>query len=202
MKKKDTIVGSVVIILIITVFFAINYFNSNPKKYTEKDIFIEDDVLDKDNNHVKEGKNKFMVEIKGEVKKPEVYIMSQGSIVKDIILEAGGITEKGDLSKINQAKKLRDGDCITVPSKEITTEVNKTFPQNNSLSKSGDEIININTASKEELMKLPGVGEVTAQKIIDYREKNGEFSSIEDLKKVDRIGDKTLEKFKDKIDVR
>jgi competence protein ComEA len=62
--------------------------------------------------------------------------------------------------------------------------------------------VNVNTATKEELMTVPGIGEVTAQKIIDYREKNGDFQKIEDLTKVDRIGEKTLAKFKDKIEAR
>jgi competence protein ComEA len=65
-----------------------------------------------------------------------------------------------------------------------------------------DGKVNINIASMEELDKLPGVGPVTAQKILDYREKNGEFNSIEDLKNIQGIGDKTLDKFRDNIDIR
>ena len=99
---------------------------------------------------------------------------------------------------MNLAKKVRDEDYIFIDTLDSSTGSGGASQGG----VSSDGIVNVNTATKEELMTLPGVGDVTAQKIIDYREKNGDFQKIEDLTKVDRIGEKTLAKFKDKIEAR
>ncbi len=206
MKNKEKWIGSLILGLIFIIFFVVNHFFIQKPKSNNEDIFVPTkesipDATEVFNDKKVKGK-RLTVEIKGEVKKPEVYIMEEDSIIKDIIIEAGGITEKGDLSSINQAKKLKDGDCIVIPSVEDSNGRMMTNGGGDIKSQGRDEIININTASKEELMKLPGVGEVTAGKIIDYRESNGGFSSVEDIKNISGIGDKTLAKFKEKIDVR
>ncbi|WP_055668318.1 ComEA family DNA-binding protein [Desnuesiella massiliensis] len=199
MGKKEKIIGSIAILMILIIFIAINFFSNRPQRYKEEDIFIEKQEVKDTNKYEEKKKGRLTVEIKGEVKKPDVYIITEGSIIKDLITEAGGITEKADLSKINQARKLKDGDCISIYSKDDSSL--STF-SNGSQSASNDGMINVNTATKDELMKVPGIGEVTAAKIIEFREKNGNFKSLEDLKKVGRIGDKTLEKFKEKLEVR
>lgn len=142
-------------------------------------------------------KTMIMVDIGGEVVSPMVVELEEGSRVEDAIKAAGGVTGNADLTEINRADFLEDGDKILIPSKQETTT--------DSLSKGGgyslysDSRININTAGSEELQMLDGVGPVTAQKIIDYRETNGSFKSIEDIKNVSGIGDKTYDKFKDDI---
>uniref|UniRef100_A0A7C4U478 Helix-hairpin-helix DNA-binding motif class 1 domain-containing protein n=1 Tax=Caldisericum exile TaxID=693075 RepID=A0A7C4U478_9BACT len=142
---------------------------------------------------------KIKVYVTGEVKHPDVYELDTDSIVKDAIEKAGGTTEKADLIAINLAKRLSDGEQVIVPSKEQTA-VNGTgnaqISGSNS-AKSGK--ININTASKEELMNLPGIGDVKAQAIIDYRTKNGTFKDIHEIVNVSGIGEKTFEKIKDLI---
>jgi competence protein ComEA len=142
---------------------------------------------------------KIKVYVTGEVKHPDVYELDTDSIVKDAIEKAGGTTEKADLIAINLAKRLSDGEQVIVPSKEQTA-VNGTgnaqISGSNS-AKSGK--ININTASKEELMNLPGIGDVKAQAIIDYRTKNGPFKDIHEIVNVSGIGEKTFEKIKDLI---
>lgn len=199
MGKKEKIIGSIAILVIFIIFITVNYFSNRSPKYKEEDIFIEKQEVKDTDKYEEKKKGRLTVEIKGEVKKPDVYIMTEGSIIKDLIIEAGGITEKAELSKINQARKLKDGDCISIYSKDDSAL--STF-SNGSQSISNDGMINVNTATKDELMKVPGIGEVTATKIIEFREKNGNFKSLEDLKKVGRIGDKTLEKFKEKLEVR
>lgn len=202
-KNKEKYIGIAMLSVIFMAFFIANKVFIQKPKVNNEDIFIsEKEPLEEikivSNKEKPRGK-KITVEIKGEVKKPEVYVMEDYSIVKDVIVEAGGITEKGDLNSVNQAKKLKDGDCIIIPSTEGNA---RPIVGGTAMPGSKDEIININSASKEELMKLPGVGEVTAGKIIDYRENSGGFSSVEDMKNIGGIGDKTLAKFKDKIDVR
>ncbi|SUY47745.1 competence protein [Clostridium putrefaciens] len=202
-KNKEKYIGIAMISVIFMAFFIANKVFIQKPKVNNEDIFVSEkesveETKSVANKEKPKGK-KITVEIKGEVKEPEVYVMEDYSIVKDVIVEAGGITEKGDLNSVNQAKKLRDGDCIIIPS---TDGNSRPVSGGTAMPGGKDEIININSATKEELMKLPGVGEVTAGKIIDYRESSGGFSTVEDMKNIGGIGDKTLAKFKDKIDVR
>ncbi|GKU23412.1 ComEA family DNA-binding protein [Clostridium folliculivorans] len=221
MKKKEKLVGSLIIFVVLIIFLTIGYFNTTKRNLTQKDMedmFVEVNKSDAkqtsvDKSDKKEVNNtsstnnkKVIVEIKGEVKKPDVYYLDEGSIVKDLIQQAGGLTEKADITPVNQAKKLVNNECIIINNKDQINAnvVSKNINKEVSVSAGADEsnsIININTASKEELDKIPGIGAVTAEKIIEYREKNSGFKNIEDIKKVDRIGDKMFEKIKDRISV-
>lgn len=173
-----------------------------------KNIFVEEEGkennLDEEslktsgNNVITSNKNKILVEIKGEVKKPDVYEVDEGSIIRDLINIAGGLTEKANINKINRAEKLKNNQLIVIPNNESVISDTIT---NNSSNDSKDGIININSASLSELQNINGIGEVKAQSIIDYREKSGGFKSIEDIKNVEGIGDKTFEKIKDKISI-
>jgi len=193
MKNKKKIIGSLIILFIFIIFLAVGSYISKPaKNISEKDIFT--DTTANTNNEIK----KITVYVNGEVKNPGVYILESSSRVEDAIKLAGGFTDLADKARLNLAKKLRDEDYIYVDAK-----VDKKSGSSTETAGGIEEgKVNINTATKEELMTVPGIGEVTAQNIIAYREKNGDFSTLEDLKKVGRIGDKTLEKFKEKIEVR
>ena len=151
------------------------------------------------------------VDIGGEVKNPMLAELPEGSRVDDAIKAAGGLTDKADLTDINRAAFVEDGEKIYIPaiideddisssagSAALTSGGSETGGQSSSYS--GGKV-NINTAGSDELQTLTGIGPVTAQKIIDYRTENGRFSSIEDIKNVFGIGDKTFEKFKDDIRV-
>lgn len=187
--------------IIFSIFLTVGYFISKPvKEVNTKEVFNEAST----DKSVSNAESKTITAyINGEVKNPGVYKMKSNSRIQDLIKAAGGTTENANTLKLNLAKKLKDEDYIYVENK---TNSSKNLPTQsfagNSTGNSGDnQKVNINSASKEELKKVPGIGDVTAQKIIDYREKNGGFKTIQDLKKVGRIGDKTLEKIKDKIDV-
>ena len=152
-------------------------------------------------------KKEVTVEIKGEVKEPKVYTLPEGAIINDLINMAGGLTEEAKISNINRAKILKNEDLVVignkndvenVVSKDESIGVGNEGVNSQSLN-SNSTTININTAGLSELMNIEGVGEKTAQKIIDYREANGGFKSIEDIKNVDRIGEKTFEKMKEQI---
>ncbi len=129
------------------------------------------------------------IHIKGEVVAPGYYELDYGSRVKDAVLIAGGEKETADLSEINMARKLSDGEEIVVPS------------VNNPNVVSASDLININTADMYVLCKLDGVGETTAADIIEYRTKNGPFKNIQQLKNVKGIGDSKFNDIKDKITV-
>jgi len=137
------------------------------------------------------------VYVSGAVKKPDVYVLPLNSIVKDAIAAAGGATTDADLEQINLAAHLADQMQVDVPRQGEAAP----SPPNGSAPDSPTEKININTASVEELDKLPGIGPVIAEAIIDYRTQNGSFKKIEDIDAVKGIGDALFEKIKDQITV-
>lgn len=158
-------------------------------------ILKADDVAQMDSNESKT-KKKIVVQVDGAVNKPGVYNLSGDIRGIDAVNAAGGLRQDADTTALNLASKVQDGAKITVPVKG-----EQQTAQNTSGTASGQSgtQININTASKEELMQLSGIGEVLAQNIIDYRTKNGSFTSVEQIKEVNRIGDKIFEQIKDQI---
>lgn len=146
-----------------------------------------------------------MVDVAGAVMKPSVVELPEGSRVFEAIEKAGGLTVEADLSATNQAEILTDGQKIYIPTKHELEESEAGSPSSgltaNSSGNTQAKRININTADSQTLQQLKGVGPVTAEKIINYRTENGKFKTIEDLKNVSGIGDKTFEKLKDKITV-
>jgi len=159
------------------------------------------------------GESVIVVEISGAVKKPGVYTMESSKRIEDLIQIAGGFSEDADLEfvsqYINRAQKLEDGEKIFIPSKIAKNNsepftINKSEESSSSTTSKNSNInslININKADKEELKSLPGIGDVYAQRIIDYRIQNGGFKSKEEIKNVKGIGDITYEKIKDLIEI-
>jgi competence protein ComEA len=193
MKWNRKIIGSLVIFAVFIICLVVGYFISRPAgNLKEEEMFAEEAGT------AAEGVQKLTVYVNGEVNSPGVYSLVTGSRIKDAIEASGGFTESADIKRVNLAKKVRDEDYIFIDTRDSTQGAGGV--SQGGISSEGQ--VNVNTATKEELMTVPGIGEVTAQKIIDYREKNGDFQKIEDLTKVDRIGEKTLAKFKDKIEAR
>ena len=187
MKNKKKIIGSTVILFLFICWICVGYFRDNVNIKTE-DIFIENSEIASE-GHI-------TIYVNGEVINPGVYKLKNDSRVDDAIKVAGGFTEKADKDKLNLAKKIRDEDYIYV------SEINNKNENSLGNSASGTKKVNINEASKEELKTISGIGDVTAQKIIEYREEKGGFNSIEEIKNIDRIGEKTFQKLKDKLDIR
>jgi len=139
------------------------------------------------------------VHVAGEVIVPGVYTLPDGAIVQDAIEAAGGPTEQAKEELLNLAAILTDGQRIYVPSSEEAQPSLDTGQRN--LDVDTGTLININTANQEELESLPGIGSVRAQAIIAYRTQNGFFLTIEDLLKVDGIGETTFNELKALITV-
>lgn len=152
---------------------------------------IADDNKNKDVKTEKLEDN-IIIDISGEIKNPGIYKMKGKVRLYEIIDKAGGLKEEANINSINQARYVKDGEKIIIPSSRNTQGMDKESISN------GNNLVNINTASKEELLKLPGIGEVTAEKIINYRDNNN-FTKIEDLKNVNGIGIATYNKLKDLI---
>lgn len=141
-------------------------------------------------------KNKLVaVDIQGAVKKPGVYQLKENSLVQAAIQLAGGLADNADTKQINQAKRVTDQMQIYVP----------VISNNNSVSANAvpakDEKLNINNAKIEDFKNVTGIGPKKAEKIIAFREKNGNFKNLHDLTKVSGIGEKSLDSLKDQLTV-
>ncbi|NMW84332.1 ComEA family DNA-binding protein [Peptoniphilus sp. AGMB00490] len=161
------------------------------KEISKKELAEEDEI--QTSNETKE----IMVHISGAVKSPGILKLDSSKRVVDAVYMAGGATDEADLDRINLAAKLHDEEKIYIPKiNEVNTNKDTTQLVSSNSSESSNVKININTADATELQKIPGVGPKTAEKIINYRSQNS-FSSIEDIKNVDGIGDKKFESMKD-----
>lgn len=148
-----------------------------------------------------------VVYVCGEVNAPGVYELPSGSRLYQAIDAAGGMTDTAADTYLNQAEALNDGQSIYVPSVEEAAtwaEGTETGGGTAPAAASGsteDGKVNINTAAMEELMTLSGIGEAKASSIIEYRETNGKFQSIEEIKNIPGIKDGVFQKIKDQISV-
>ena len=199
------------------------YYLSN--QYSKETVTLPDNYLEESSKEeTKElesiPEEKYYVDIKGYVKKPGVYEVSKASIVNDCLKLAGGLLKNADTTTINLSKPVSAAMVIYVPKKNeviksttdktttTTTEIpnNAAIPDNSNTSSDTSSAtlnlkINLNTASKEELTKLSGIGEAKAQDIIDYRNTNGSFKTIEEIKNISGIGDALFAKIKDNITI-
>lgn len=159
--------------------------------------------LDAEEDEAKEGvdveEDVLFVDIKGAVDEPGVYEMQEGDRIQDVVQKAGGFTSEADETMINLALRLTDQMMVYIPQIGEESSI-PVLPELASEDNSGNKV-NLNTAGVPELTTLNGIGEKKAEKIIQYREENGSFKSIEELKNVSGIGDKTFESLKDSISV-
>lgn len=138
----------------------------------------------------------------GAVHNPDVYQVDEGSRLFELIELAGGFTPEADEAGLNLARSVTDGEQIRVFTKEEAAQKMTLMSENTALQTAQEStLVNINTASVAELTGVTGIGESRAQAIIDYREKNGSFQSVEEIKKVDGIKDGLFSKIKDYITV-
>lgn len=186
------------IILIIITVLVISLFNFIRKEFIDKDNGKEklvEELIEEVEEDIKEEPEEIMVHISGQVYKPGLVKLEPGARVIDAVNAAGGLKKNADLDKINLAKKLVDEEKIYIP--EIGENIEGDLLDYSTSADVGNKI-NINTCTKEELLSLPGIGEVLAERIIEYREKTP-FKKLEDLMNVSGIGEKKFESIKDMI---
>ena len=134
--------------------------------------------------------------ITGEVNEPGVYEIPKDCRIEDLIRIAGGATTDAALDRVNLADHVVDAQQITIPGKNDPVS-----PSNTGTSTHNNWPLNINTATKEQLMEIPGFGDVISEAVITYREQNGDFTNKEDIKNVYRVGEKLYDQIKDYITV-
>ena len=207
-KKEDVVlffrqnVKSIILAFVcslVLIIGALFYFNQNKTEDYSGVSFsnTSNETNNKDEKTEDKHDEKIFVDVKGAVKHPGVFETTKDKRVKDLIEEAGGLLEDADTSTLNLSQKVKDQMVIYVLKHG---EKPKQISDGSSSTSNGD-VININTANKEQLMKISGVGKTKAEAIISFREKNGDFKKKEDITKVRGIGKATFEKIKDKIEV-
>ena len=208
MDKKKTIqivIGVIAFLVLGCVYFLGNDWSDSHTVLTED---FADNSREENNIEVVEqtasaapspGEKSIYIHICGEVKKPGVYTFDREPRVVEVVERAGGFTKKARQDCVNMAEAVADGTKLVIEavgkrSKEEETEQRTS-------DKVGSNKININTASKEELMTLSGIGESKATQILSYRESNGKFAKIEDIMNISGIKDGIFSKIKDYITV-
>lgn len=219
-KVLIMIVIAIIVIIVFSILHSLIYNNDssvviNNENSNEKWENIGSNSFAKKDGYI-------VINVVGEVNNPGVVTLEEGSRIIDAINACGGKTDKADISEINLAYVLDDGVRLYIPSysevkeRKLDNSSNSTdaIKENAGLSNTiqesvtistnskQNEKININSASKEELKTLPGVGDSVANSIIEYRNKNGKFKKVEDLKQVTGIGDSKFDNMKNFITVK
>ena len=194
-KRGLKIVLIVALIIIFVKVMNTDFFNTSDDGITVQKAY-DSSAKDSLNDESDEDGEYIYTHITGEIKKPGVYKMKAGTRMDDLVKEAGGLTDEANIDQINLSEKLVDEERIIVPSKSGSSEEGITSAAIDAKTKK----ININKASLSELMTLPGVGEKTAQKFIDYREQK-KFKKIEDVMNIEGIGENKFKNIKDYISV-
>lgn len=214
LNNKKIIIISVIIITILFLIYLIYKNNFNYSNEINLNEILQTEDTNKEINQINNivtntinatQNNEIIVHITGEVKKEGVIHLNKGDRIIDAIKKAGGETKQADLSQVNLAYELQDGQKIYIPNKnEKISEyiVGGNGNTNiNSINSKEETKVNINTANHSELDSLPGIGPATAQKIIEYRNQNGNFKKIEDLQNVKGIGQAKYEEIRNNIEV-
>lgn len=215
-KNKILLIVIVVIVAIISYYFIFDRkeeWSSNQEQNLEikEEIKTNDQIENNSNEQQLEKNENIIVHVSGAVNKEGIVELKNNSRIIDAIDKAGGLKDEADITNINLAYIIEDGMKIHIPSKEekestiivesnidsgIVKQSNEIKSDNNKKLK-----ININTATKTDLETLPGIGESTALKIIEYRKEKGRFKLIEDIKQVNGIGENKFNKIKELITV-
>lgn len=218
--KKELIMGLIILIIISISIFLIIKYRPKPKKESKKET-IEKNIVEEKAKEEKAKEEEYKVDIKGAVITPGLYSLPKSSRVIDVINKAGGLKDNANTTPINLSLKIKDEMVIIIYTNEEVENFAKTKEKEGRMIKECNEFnnlrndacintksnketkvegkININTATKEELNTLPGIGSSKAKSIIEYREKVNGFKEIDELKKVEGIGEELFAKIKENI---
>ncbi|MDN6639990.1 MAG: helix-hairpin-helix domain-containing protein [Tetragenococcus sp.] len=196
MKKfLPFIIASFVLIFIVLFYFSQN--NNEQTAWEETDEPFQQTTASSEEQTEETGE--IMVDIKGEVNKPGVYELEGDARVKEVILKAGGLTKKAEEKQLNLAEKLSDQQMIYVPNQAEAEEMEETGEEQEV--NQSEDTVDINAADLTELQELSGIGPAKAQAIIDYREENGPFETVDELSEISGFGEKTVEKLRESIKI-
>lgn len=220
--KRNIVTIGAIALAIVSLVGSVVYVQLNKQEDDDEEVCVS--YLDEKPNEEKIESENVKVDVKGAVKKPGVYELAKGMTIMDALTSAGGVTTKGTTTNVNLSKKLTDEMVVYIftkdelKKKELANEVVCEIPKcecetivvnecptvngngnQDDKKPSENKKVSINNATLEEFLNLDGIGESKAKTIIEYREKNGPFASVEDIKKVSGIGDAVYEKIKDNL---
>ena len=142
---------------------------------------------------------RLVVHVVGAVRRPGLYRLDHGARIADAVRRAGGATRRADLSLVNLAAQVSDGTQVVVPARVAVEEGPAGGGSEGESATAAAGPVHLNTATLEQLDALPGIGPVTAQKIVDYRAQHGAFSSIDDLDAIPGIGPARPEQLREQV---
>ena len=199
MKKQVIIIGLASLIMM-TIFYLNQSTSSIDSVSLDRYVENEREVTEiEEIENVEEQVHHFIVDVKGQVKFPGVYEVEEHLRVHDVIQLAGGFLEMANETAINLAQKISDEMVIYVP--HLDEEINNASTATAWSPSQDEKKVSLNQATVGELETLPGIGPSKAAAIINYREEVGAFQSIDELTNVSGIGEKTLEKLRDSLDL-
>ena len=196
-KLKGVLLGTLLVVCLCSCGNRTAYFVEEESAASEESQDEQNTMTDAETE--KNEEKLFCVYVCGQVQAPGIYMVSEGSRLYEVFIQAGGFTEEAATDYWNQARLLKDGEMIYVPSKEEVK--NHSLEGESGYQTDSSDKVNINTASKEELMSLPGIGETKALAILAYRQEHGAFSTIEELKEVEGIKEAVFAKIKVYIEI-
>jgi len=197
LRSKQKHIISLALLIIVTVIFTKGYLDEKKKIHILSPVEYEDsnEVENYSNEITSISTQRIKIHIEGAVKNPGLYELPLDSRVNDAINIAGGLLNDADRKRINLSKKIVDEEFIYIL---VEGEENEVYEVTNTES---DGLVNINIASKQELESLIGIGPALADRIINYRNEKGKFSSIEEIMNVKGIGEKKYEELSSKITI-
>lgn len=216
MEKLNLNQKIIIVILICILIIGVGVYGFINIQSKEKEIDINTmleientELIQQKDNELENSIEKIVVHISGEINKPGIVELLKGARIADAIEIAGGITKNADLDQVNLAYVLEDGQKIYIPNKKdkeneyITSESgNNVIVKDTTTSKGENKKVNINEATQSELETLPGIGPTIASRIIEYRQQNGKFNSVEDLQNVKGIGNIKFAEIKEYVVVK
>ena len=195
--KKEQLLYPIAFLLIVIIGFGYRFVTGKLLTFKEKNDHTESLVSETTVNSSEPEKEKISIYLCGEINKPGVYEVDKGDILNKAVIEAGGLTDKADKNKVNLVYIINENISVCIPKTDEDMKISSDLFNEG---KTGDDnkLININTAGRDELMTLPGIGEAMAGNIIRYREKKP-FTDITEIMNVEGIGQAKFDKIKDDI---
>lgn len=200
-KYSLYLIAGIIILLIICFCFLVGKEKGSTEPGVLKEQHETQVTLEEKQESAEKEPTSIVVEVKGAVRKPGVYVFMAEDRVEEAIKRAGGFTSKADTVDINQAAKLEDSMMIYVRKKGEADKQGQTAAADTPGNEQSQGV-NVNQADAAELQTINGIGPAKAEAIIAYREEHGEFQQIEDLRNISGFGEKTIERLKNQLTVK
>ncbi len=193
MYRREVAIAGIVLVALVGFFFASGKGQPSPMPTAQNQPVVAH------SSRSARRSSTVVVDIKGAVNKPGVYRLAHGARVAEAVNHAGGFRDDADGNQVNLAKQVSDQQMIYIPMKG--EHVNADANSGGIGDQADKKTVNLNTANKEQLTTITGIGDKKADLILAYRQQHGQFERVEDLKNITGFGDKTIAKIKDQLSV-